>query len=462
MQNKKSYKYYAKLFFLLIFFLIIIFENADSKKRKKRRIRSSPIVNINIKKEETISMKYFGDGTVYKNLHLGNGKSFFDVHISEINLNNDSFSVFIHKMGNHFNYLEALPKFVQNYNNTFTDSILSAINANFWKAYSNSPIGPCIVDGIVIENQRYKKWSSLLIDQNGIPYIDNFDIIGEVHSKGMKYNIDFVNRRRDSSGICFYNNYAGDTIPYVLTSKINGALDSAYKEWQKDLELMGEDSTEQEFDSTSFIDNFKQMQRGKLIEQGMYKVLLKYIDDPGINRTFRLEVVKYTSNFLELPKNHSIISFGTDIPLIFIPDIGDTMRITFRTNENKEKLFLFGISGTPRIARNGHFAHEAKQEGNNGRRFINSQLPRTFVGYNKDKTKLYLIAVEGSNSSIRQYGANLNDLSKIAKHLNLYDAMNLDGGGSSAFILDGKNLLRDYSPNSSRKLSVIIGVKKKQ
>jgi hypothetical protein len=38
----------------------------------------------------------------------------------------------------------------------------------------------------------------------------------------------------------------------------------------------------------------------------------------------------------------------------------------------------------------------------------------------------------------------------------------LDGGGSSSFVLDGKNLLRDYSPNTSRKLSVIIGVKKKR
>jgi hypothetical protein len=276
----------------------------------------------------------------------------------------------------------------------------------------------------------------------------------------MTYNIDYVNRRKDSSGISFYNSFAGDTIPYVLSSKINGALDSAYKEWKKELETMGEDSTEQEFDSTSFIDSFKQMMRGKLIEQGMYKVLLKYVDKPYINKSYRLVVEKYTSNFLELPHNNCIISFGTNIPLLFLPDIGDTLKVEFTTNENTDKLFVGGISGTPRIARKGHYSNEAKIEGNNGRRFINAQLPRTMVGYNKDKSKLFLLTIEGTHSSQKQYGANLNDLTKIAKYLNLYDAMNLDGGGSSAFVFDGKNLMRNYSPLSSRKLSVIIGVKK--
>jgi hypothetical protein len=434
----------------------------DAKKRKKRRLRRAPVVNIAIKKTTEISSKNLGNGAYYRNLQLGNGKSYFDIHLSEIDLKNDSSEIFIHKMGNHFNQLEGLPKYVQAHNSTCSDSILAAINANFWKAYSNSPIGPCLVEGIVIENQRHKKWSSLLFCTDGKPYIDCYDIKGEIQTRGLKYQIDYVNRRRDSSGICFYNTFAGDTIPYVLSSKINGALDSAYKEWKKDSELMEDDSTEQEFDSTLFIDNFKQMIRGKLIEQGMYKVLLKYIDSPLVNKSFKVQVVKFTSNFLELPPNHCLLSFGTDIPLIFLPNMNDTLTISFQTNENKDLMFASGISGTPRIARKGHYAHEAKEEGNTGRRFMNSQLPRTMVGYNKDKSKLYLITVEGTNSAKKQYGANLNDLCKIAKYLNLYDAMNLDGGGSSSFVLDGKNLLRDYSPNTSRKLSVIIGVKKKR
>jgi len=109
---------------------------------------------------------------------------------------NDSLEVFVHKMGNQFNHLESLPKYVNSYNCTFKDSIFSAVNANFWKAYSNAPIGPCIIDGIVVENQQHKNWSGFLIDKFGVPYINNYDINGSVKSKGFTYSIDYIEPKK--------------------------------------------------------------------------------------------------------------------------------------------------------------------------------------------------------------------------------------------------------------------------
>jgi len=54
----------------------------------------------------------------------------------------------------------------------------------------------------------------------------------------------------------------------------------------------------------------------------------------------------------------------------------------------------------------------------------------------------------------------LQDLANIMKALGAYQAMNLDGGGSSTFVIDGKNLLRANDSQNSRKLSIIFGVKK--
>jgi len=69
----------------------------------------------------------------------------------------------------------------------------------------------------------------------------------------------------------------GDTIPFVHQDKINDALTLAIKEWKKDQESMGDDSTEQVFDSTAFIDNYKQVARGNLIEQGVQSPFTVYI-----------------------------------------------------------------------------------------------------------------------------------------------------------------------------------------
>ncbi|OGU61242.1 MAG: hypothetical protein A2X64_06685 [Ignavibacteria bacterium GWF2_33_9] len=459
MQNKHYLKYYLKIIIIFTLSICIFSSQVDAKKKKRRssRVRS---VKISIKKIEILDSLQLTDGIKYKNIHLGNGKSFFNVYMIEIDLTKNASKLFVHKMGNQFNTLEGLPQFAERYNSIYSDSLLAAVNANFWKAYSNSPIGPCIVDGKIVENVQYKNWSSTLFDINGIPFINNYDIEGSITSKGFKYKIDYLNRRRDSSGISFYNSFAGDTIPYVLQKRVDVALDSAYKEWEKDLQSMEDDSTEQDFDSLAFINYYKASLRGSLIEQGMYKVLVRYLSKPYINKPVQAVVEKYTSNFLELPNDYGILSFGTDIPLVFVPDKGDTLSISFKTNLDTNIIFKNGISGTPRLVRDGKSVSEAQSEGNSGRRFIHSQLPRTILGYNKDKTKFYLLTIAGTNSAKRQYGASLKDLSNIALNLNLYDAMNLDGGGSSAFLLYGKNLLRDYSPFSSRKLSVIIGVKK--
>ena len=119
-----------------------------------------------------------------------------------------------------------------------------------------------------------------------------------------------------------------------------------------------------------------------------------------------------------------------------------------------------GISGSPRLVRNGIAKQEAAIEGNSSGRFINWQLPRTAIGFDKSRTKLLLAVVEGTDSKKSQYGASLQDLANIMKALGAYQAMNLDGGGSSTFVIDGKNLLRANDSQNSRKLSIIFGVKK--
>ena len=59
--------------------------------------------------------------------------------------------------------------------------------------------------------------------------------------------------------------------------------------------------------------------------------------------------------------------------------------------------------------------------------------PRTIIGFSKDNSKCYLIVVDG-----RRYysiGMDVWEMTRLVKQLNIYNAMNLDGGGSSVMAM---------------------------
>ncbi len=60
--------------------------------------------------------------------------------------------------------------------------------------------------------------------------------------------------------------------------------------------------------------------------------------------------------------------------------------------------------------------------------------PRTAIGYNKEKTKFYFITVDGRNPE-HSIGISLTDLADFLLGIGCYDALNLDGGGSTTMTL---------------------------
>ena len=60
--------------------------------------------------------------------------------------------------------------------------------------------------------------------------------------------------------------------------------------------------------------------------------------------------------------------------------------------------------------------------------------PRTCIGVNTDGSKVYMLVVDGRNFHYSN-GMNYDDLAKFMKALGAYDAINLDGGGSSTFLI---------------------------
>ncbi len=74
--------------------------------------------------------------------------------------------------------------------------------------------------------------------------------------------------------------------------------------------------------------------------------------------------------------------------------------------------------------------------------------PRTIVGLSKDHTKVYIAVVDGRSSA--SVGMTCTEEGTLMKGLGAYDAMNLDGGGSSAMYVQGAGVVNTPSDGVER------------
>ena len=81
--------------------------------------------------------------------------------------------------------------------------------------------------------------------------------------------------------------------------------------------------------------------------------------------------------------------------------------------------------------------------------------PRTAAGYRKDGN-LVLLVVDGRQVNSR--GVDLMELAIIMRDLDCVEAINLDGGGSSAMVVDGKLMNRPAGTSSQREVMSAIAV----
>lgn len=425
--------------------------------RRRRRRRYIPPKRMRYPKEfNSVSDTLLAKGVHYKKIVWGSRyKHYF--HVIEINLDSSIVYLKTLKAKNTNTGLSKLQEIVQNYDSLFIDSILVAVNANFWRAYSNHPIGPTICDGELIEMRTHKNWTSCFIDSKSHMYIDNFFINGKLLTADNKiFEIDYVNRRKDSNGVVLYNQFAGNVVPYISGSSIADEVKDALDQAVADAEFA--DSTDLELDSAGLVKEVLAMKQLSNMEFNIYKSACDYITGPAVNKETKAVVKNLKLGVVDMPLNGFVVSYGANANINDLPKPGDTIIVKFSSNVHDSIVFYNSVSGSPRLIREGKAKHEATSEGLSSRRFINMQLPRTAIGTSKDKNKIYIVVVEASSLKHRKVGASLWNLTKIMQKLGAYDAMNLDGGGSSLMIIGGKNVLSPGKPDASRRISVGLGV----
>jgi uncharacterized protein (TIGR03382 family) len=100
------------------------------------------------------------------------------------------------------------------------------------------------------------------------------------------------------------------------------------------------------------------------------------------------------------------------------------------------------VSGHPTLLAGG------QPRGNNGDALCTNRHPRTVIGFNADKTKLYAAVVDGRATG--RLGMTCDELIALLQGLGASDAVNLDGGGSSTMWLANAGVLNYPSDGHER------------
>jgi len=212
------------------------------------------------------------------------------------------------------------------------------------------------------------------------------------------------------------------------------------------------------------------------VYRGFRKKPFAMFDIDGLNIPFSLykKIGLFTKNYdeeLTLPENKTakVIVRGCIRKLmdaaVKVPDNGyvlvsnenyvldflkkrDCMKIEWQTYPDWS-LVTEAVSGGPYLIKNGQiYIDEKKQNFKFAKK--DTYAPRSAIGVGKDG-KLYLVAVDGRQNGY-SVGVTLEQLAELLKKLDLKDAINLDGGGSTTLVADGK-ILNKLSDRHERKIS---------
>lgn len=117
------------------------------------------------------------------------------------------------------------------------------------------------------------------------------------------------------------------------------------------------------------------------------------------------------------------------------------------------------VGGGPVLVQNGEVKVTNDEELKFGGKAINDKHPRTMMGYTKDH-KIIVMVVEGRNAGIAE-GASLLQAAKLMADLGCEEALNLDGGGSSCMLINGKETIKPSDKGLQRAIPAVFIIREK-
>lgn len=275
-------------------------------------------------------------------------------------------------------------------NETGESRVLAAINADFFSFKTQWPIGNQVVNGKFVHGTESAR-SHVAVDERGRILLDRFSFTGWFQTPHSELHpIHGVNDRHTNNAIVLHTSYSDSATSFGGPGETFG-LRLVGPRW-----IAGD-------------------------------TLLMVVQAVGVDESYSLsrdEAVLWVGNGPELYRVGGGIAAG-DTLLVYLGFVPSVERITQ------------AIGGGGRILEGGRPVSDST----NGRErigvvFLRTRHPRTFVGVNRDTTLLYLCTVDGRQPS--SVGMSFDEMAKFMLDLGAWEAINLDGGGSTTFSLEGR------------------------
>lgn len=377
----------------------------------------SIFIAINAYPQIKIQEHSIENGILYKKII--NTNDTLSIDILKIDLSTNDYELRTVKANDLLNSKETTSQMVK----SLTDSglnIVAAINADFFEAdgeiinnmisegkyvkavkFTDSPFNPFVNTQFAITKDK-----KLLMEQ--------FVFSGQlILPDGISEPINRINSKADSNSITLYNSFQGE---YTPTAKVNWFV--------SEISLQ---SIRKNYDTLFCIvsDSFQH----------------------GGNK-------KIYSDFILSANNKYAHYIEREIKT------GDTLRIILQMNPNSLNINSL-IGGWKRLVKNGNnlISINDSLEGSLPR-FTNNRHPRTGIGFSKDSSTVYFITVDGRQATSR--GMTLLEFADLMIAEEIYQGLNLDGGGSTTMVINNKIVNSPSDQTGERKVgNCLVLVKKK-
>jgi len=134
--------------------------------------------------------------------------------------------------------------------------------------------------------------------------------------------------------------------------------------------------------------------------------------------------------------------------------VGDQKKIRLSFPAWKMKT---AVGGGPVLVQNGEIKITNNEELKFAGKAINDKHPRTAMGYTRDH-KLIILVIEGRHPGMAE-GATLTQEAQLLKEIGCVEALNLDGGGSSCMLVNGKATIQVSDKEGQRPVPAVFLIK---
>ncbi|HLO97386.1 MAG TPA: phosphodiester glycosidase family protein [Fimbriimonas sp.] len=146
------------------------------------------------------------------------------------------------------------------------------------------------------------------------------------------------------------------------------------------------------------------------------------------------------------PGTYTLVAHGTKINELSDLKPGSEIKLKINTSGFDWEKLENAIGGGPTLLRNGNVSVDGTAQGFNIA-FTDQRHPRTAVGRTTEGDLIFAVVDGRQKVSV---GATLPEMAEIMKSLGCLDAINLDGGGSSAMAILGVGVTRPSDPGGNR------------